>query len=72
MAILPNILQKEKNEIGLTVYELKTEMWKTFHLKNEITIPKPWNHYLNGGLPAVPNGGLPAVPAWAGTGLESV
>ena len=32
---LPNILQKEKNEIGLTVYELKTEMWKKkpFHLK---------------------------------------
>ena len=28
IAILPNILQKEKNEIGLNVYELKTEMWK--------------------------------------------
>ena len=26
IAILPNIL--EKNEIRLTVYELKTEMWK--------------------------------------------
>ena len=28
IAIIPSILQKEKNEIGLTVYELKREMWK--------------------------------------------
>ena len=39
-------LAKRKNEIGLTVYELKTEMWKKKNIspQNEITMVKPWNH----------------------------
>ena len=50
IAILPNIIQKEKNEIGLTVYELKTEMWKKKNIspQNKITMVKPWNHTSNG------------------------
>ena len=43
-------LAKRKNEIGLTVYELKTEMWKKKKIspQNEITMVKPWNHTSNG------------------------
>ena len=45
IATFPNILRKEKNEIGLTVYELKTKMRKkSIPPQNEQTIPKPWNH----------------------------
>ena len=42
-------LTKRKNEIGLTVYELKTGIWKnSIPSQNEITTSKPWNHDANG------------------------
>ena len=40
-------LAQRKNEIGLTVYELKTETWKkSIPPQNENA--QPWNHNSNG------------------------